>query len=87
MLGQVFAARGLEQDTLDRRRRVLGVDRPDTLLSADNLASYLRALGMCRPVTGSRRHCDRRRVLGAEHSDTLRSARPIGICLPVRRLA
>jgi len=33
------------QDILDRRRRVLGDDHPDTLTSADNLAIILRALG------------------------------------------
>jgi hypothetical protein len=43
MLGEVQAARDLEQDTLDRRRRVLGADHPDTITSASNLAAYLRA--------------------------------------------
>ena len=42
MLGQVQAARDVEQDTLDRRR-VLGADQPDTLLSASKLADYLCA--------------------------------------------
>jgi hypothetical protein len=32
------------QDTLDRRRRLLGEDHPDTLESADDLAADLRAL-------------------------------------------
>ena len=44
-LGEVQAARDLDQDTLDRRRRVLGEDHPDTLTSAENLAADLRALG------------------------------------------
>ena len=39
------AARDLDQDTLDRRRRVLGHDHPDTLASAEHLAIDLRALG------------------------------------------
>ena len=39
------AARDLDQDTLDRKRRVLGEDHPDTLTSARNLAADLRALG------------------------------------------
>jgi hypothetical protein len=43
-LGEVQAARDLEQDTLDRRRRVLGPDHPHTLDSASNLAADLRAL-------------------------------------------
>ncbi len=37
-LGEVQATRDLEQDTLNRRRRVLGADHPSTLISAFNLA-------------------------------------------------
>ena len=44
-LGEVQAARDLDQDTLARRRRVLGHDHPDTLASAADLATDLRALG------------------------------------------
>ena len=43
-LGDLQAARDLDQDTLDRRCRILGQDHPDTLASADNLAADLRAL-------------------------------------------
>jgi Tetratricopeptide repeat len=43
-LGEVRAACDLDQDTLDRRRRVLGVDHPDTLACASELAADLRAL-------------------------------------------
>jgi tetratricopeptide repeat protein len=43
-LGEVRAARDLDQDTLARRRRVLGEDHPETLLSTDNLAADLRAM-------------------------------------------
>jgi len=43
-LGDVRAARDLDQDTLDRRRRVLGEDHPETLSSAHNLAADLLAL-------------------------------------------
>ncbi|MGH3823264.1 MAG: tetratricopeptide repeat protein [Pseudonocardiaceae bacterium] len=35
----------LNEDTLTRRRQVLGEDHPDTLLSANNLALDLHALG------------------------------------------
>jgi hypothetical protein len=45
VLGDVQAARDLDHDTLDRRRRVLGHDHPDTLRSASHLAIDLRALG------------------------------------------
>jgi hypothetical protein len=44
-LGEVQAARDLDQDTLDRKRQVLGEDHPDTLTSARNLALDLRILG------------------------------------------
>jgi hypothetical protein len=43
-MGEIEAARDLDQDTLDRKRRVLGEDHPDTLSSANNLAEDLRAL-------------------------------------------
>jgi hypothetical protein len=45
VLGETQAARELDEDTLTRRRRVLGEDHPDTLASATNLAVNLRALG------------------------------------------
>ena len=41
-------ARELDEDTLARRRRVLGEDHPDTLTSANNLALDLYALGETR---------------------------------------
>jgi hypothetical protein len=44
-LGQVAAARTLNEDTLKRCRRVLGPDHPDTLGTANNLALDLYALG------------------------------------------
>jgi len=44
-LGEPQAARELDEDTLARRRRILGSDHPLTLRSADNLAADLRALG------------------------------------------
>ena len=43
-LGEVQAARDLDQDTLTRRRQVLGEDHPDTLLSARYLAEDRDAL-------------------------------------------
>jgi hypothetical protein len=51
-LGEHECARELHSDTLVRRQRVLGKDHPDTLLSANNLANNLSALGqMNRPGT------------------------------------
>jgi hypothetical protein len=43
--GEPRPARTLDEDTLTRRRRVLGEDHPDTLASAHNLARVLSALG------------------------------------------
>jgi len=48
MLGEVWAARELDEDTLARCRRVLGEDHPDTLNSATSLAADLRMLGEVR---------------------------------------
>jgi hypothetical protein len=70
------AARDLDQDTLDRRRRLLGQNHPDTLASASELAIDLRNLGQERAA----RDLDqdtldrRRRVLGEDHPDTLATA-------------
>jgi len=44
-LGEHQAARELDEDTLDRRRQVLGDDHPETQRSASNLAADLTALG------------------------------------------
>jgi Tetratricopeptide repeat len=44
-LGEYQAARELDEDTLTRRRRVLGEDHPSTLNSARKLAADLRKLG------------------------------------------
>ena len=77
------AARDLDQDTLDRRRRILGHDHPDTLNSAHNLAIDLRALGEVQAA----RDLDqdtldrRRRILGHDHPDTLNSAHNLAIDL------
>ena len=44
-LGEREQARALDEDTLTRRRRILGEDHPDTLISAHNLAVELAELG------------------------------------------
>jgi hypothetical protein len=43
-LGDYEQARQLNEDTLARRRRVLGDDHPSTLISASNFANSLREL-------------------------------------------
>jgi len=65
----------LDQDTLARRRRVMGTDHPETLWSASNLAADLRALGKVQAARDLDQDtlARRRRVLGADHPDTLRS--------------
>lgn len=40
--GRYSDARDLDQDTLDRRRGVLGDNHPDALASARNLAEYIQ---------------------------------------------
>ncbi|MCK9926403.1 tetratricopeptide repeat protein [Frankia sp. Mgl5] len=45
LLGDYQAARALDEDTHARRRRVFGDDHPETLRSANTLATYLRQLG------------------------------------------
>jgi hypothetical protein len=75
----VQAALDLNQDTLDRARRVLGADHPDTLISANNLAAALRVLGEVQAA----RELDedtlgrRRRLPGEDHPRTIRSARTL----------
>ncbi|MFJ6843014.1 FxSxx-COOH system tetratricopeptide repeat protein [Streptomyces griseoluteus] len=75
-LGQYVNARSIIEDTLARRRRDLGEDHPDTLQSANDLASTLRELG---EYDTARRMLEdalerRVRVLGEDHPDTLTSA-------------
>jgi hypothetical protein len=72
----VRAARDLQQDTLARRRRVLGEDHPHTLLSANNLAIALRELGEVHAARDLDQDtlARRRRVLGPDHPYTLLSA-------------
>ena len=47
-LGEVQAARELDEDTLARTRRVLGEDHPYTLAFANGLAADLHASGQGR---------------------------------------
>src|ERR1700722_15515287 len=67
--GEHQAARELGEDTLARRRRVLGEDHPDTLASANGLAISLRAVGehQAGRELGEDTLARRRRVLGEDH--------------------
>jgi transcriptional regulator with XRE-family HTH domain/tetratricopeptide (TPR) repeat protein len=82
-MGRWAEARDLDQDVLDRRRRILGEDHPGTLTAAYDLASNLRRLGEVQAA----RDLDqdtldrRRRVLGEDHPETLRSASQLAMVL------
>jgi hypothetical protein len=69
-------SRDLNQDTLDRHRRVLGRDHPDTLRSATILAVDLRELGEVQAARDLDQDTleHRRQILGRDHPDTLASA-------------
>ncbi len=73
--GRATEARAFDEATLAVRRRALGEEHPDTLMSMNNLAETLRDLG----DTSRARELHetalavRRRVLGEEHPDTLNS--------------
>ena len=76
-------ARDLDQDSLERRRRIFGEDHPRTLSSASNLAADLREMEELQAA----RDLDedtlqrRRRVLGEDHPQTLQSANNLAIDL------
>jgi hypothetical protein len=75
-VGEDQAARELAEDTLARRRRVLGEDHPDTLFSAFILVGELAELGEYQAAKELNEDilARRRRVLGDRHFDTMGSA-------------
>lgn len=72
-------ARALDEETLARRRRLLGDDHPDTLTSAGNLAAVLAALGDWETAAGLYRQAwdGFRRKLGPAHPHTLKAGRSL----------
>jgi tetratricopeptide (TPR) repeat protein/tRNA A-37 threonylcarbamoyl transferase component Bud32 len=72
-LGLDNAALALEQQALKERRRVLGAEHPDTLLSMGNVGAYLSALGkMDEAQTYYREALEKsRRLLGDDNPQTL----------------
>jgi tetratricopeptide (TPR) repeat protein len=72
-LGDFSGARKLQDQVLDARRRLLGVDHPDTLSAMSSLAATLSDQG---DLPGARKLEEqvldtRRRILGLDHLDTL----------------
>jgi hypothetical protein len=81
-LASIFADQGdldnaadLEEQVLVTRRRVLGEEHPDTLISMSNLAYILHAKGDCSNARALYELVlvTRRRALGEVHPHTLRS--------------
>ena len=74
--GEQQAARELDEDTLVRRRRVLGEDHPDTLASASNLVMTLERVSEDQAARELAEDilARRRRLLGEDHPDTLAAA-------------
>jgi tetratricopeptide (TPR) repeat protein len=80
-LGQMAEACEVDEDTMERRRRVLGDHHADTLAAAHNLAIDHHALGRFGQARrlNEETYRARQRILGAEHPDTLASANNLAI--------
>ena len=74
--GRFKEAEELGVHTLETRRRVLGLEHPDTLTSVDNLALMYWEQGRFKEAgeLGVQTLETRRRVLGLEHPSTLAGA-------------
>jgi hypothetical protein len=71
--GDLAGARSLEEEALTIRRRSLGEEHPDTLISMNNLSHTLWELGDFVRARALEEQVweTRRRVLGEEHPKTL----------------
>src|SRR5205814_1095177 len=74
-LGRMQEAELLHRDALERRRKLLGEDHPDTLQAMNNYAWCLGYLGRWQEAEPFFRDAlqRRRRVLGEDHPDTINS--------------
>ncbi len=83
LAGQYVKARELSEETLRRRRQLLGEDHTDTLSSASGFALALSALGEQAKARELNEDTLRRRrqVLGDDHSETLTSAHNLALNL------
>ena len=81
--GNYLRALGLQQETLERRRRVQGEDHPDTLKTAGNLAGAFYSSGRRQEALVLMRdvYNRQRRVLGESHPDTQTTGRNLALIL------
>ena len=82
-IGQYPAALPLQESALATRRRVLGEEHPDTIISINNMGSLLANQGKLAEAEPYYRDTleKSRRVLGAEHPDTITSINNMGLLL------
>ncbi|NUO44484.1 MAG: tetratricopeptide repeat protein [Streptomyces sp.] len=82
-IGNYAEARRLDEETLARRRQLLGDDHPETLKTAANLAIRMAALGETEQARALSEDtlARQRPVLGEDHPDTLNTANGLAIRL------
>lgn len=78
LLGRRAEAEPFLREALERRRRVLGEDDPDTIQSITNLGGLMRAQGKLAEAYGREALEKYRRVLGEEHPSTLTGINNLG---------
>jgi len=85
-IGLYDAAMPLQEAALATRRRVLGEEHPDTLISINNTGSLLHLQGKLSEAEPFYREvlASRRRVLGQDHHDTLISIGNMGSLLQLQ---
>ena len=73
--GKAIDSERLLVRSLEKRRRILGAEHPDTLMSMNNLASTYWAQGKTAEAAALQEEVleKRKRILGAEHPHTLTS--------------
>jgi serine/threonine protein kinase/Tfp pilus assembly protein PilF len=82
-IGLYDAAYPLQESALTTRRRTLGEEHPDTLISINSMGLLLQAQGKLAEAEPLNREAleKYRRVLGEEHPDTLNSISSMGLLL------
>jgi tetratricopeptide (TPR) repeat protein len=82
-MGRLTEAEDLARDLLDRRRRLLGADNPQTLASIDLLAGLIMSQGREREAVPYQREVleGRTRILGEQHAATLLTMGNLGATL------